>query len=564
VTKETRPPVGGQTAATLDAMVIRKIDLDSVPRVKMHFQHLLGRASSEKIIADEGLTRRAGDVVSTYAKVAGTTGTQADNTLRNWSLTRAEVAELQDVIAHAERWNRSQIDVSALYDALARYSKDATGKRANPRAYRKALEDVDAVFAPRTHSPMKANRLREGVIPFQGLRSSGFPQMRAKFDDEPRALREATSLLVSDRMPSPCVAAVRVQQKKTGPKTRLVFAYPMSVTLLEGMFAPQLTQRIKEAVPLVTYASGLQEIGMMTSDQRRSKHVLETDFSSFDSSIRADIIQDCFTILRRNFDLNDEQESAWNRVVEYFIHTPILMPDGNIYVTHKGVPSGSWFTNIIDSMVNYLSVRYAVHRGVARGRITVSVLGDDALIGSSEPFDVVKWARVASELGLLMSPEKSKVADTSASVERLFDHQSPYYLGHYWTQSGVWYRPIHVTLARLLYHESYVFGIDVKLLRLARIAAHAMDNPMASVLILHLLTGDPSRNLHPDDTWRYGVVQALYHEAARLGIEDVEATGVTGLSRLLGTMDEADEGPSFTMVAYARNTYAGRLAPAQV
>ena len=538
---------------------VGKIDLDTVPRVKVHLARIRGASNSEKVLLDPGLRDRAAELITQYEAWASDGSEQSLNDLRSCGFTTLDVESMRHVVDHPELWNRSRVDLDAMYSALARYGQSSRKHTKNQAAYSAALTQLRLKFAKLESSAIRPYSLTEGEIPFQPQKSSGFPLMSKKNLDELRALKEAKRLVDTDRRPPPCVASVRVQQKATGPKTRLVFAYPMSMTLIEGMFAPLVTKRIKQFVDCITYADGLEEIGQKTADARRSKFILETDFSAFDATIPDFIIRDCFSILRDGFHLDEVELKAWERMVDYFVNTPILMPDGGVYLTHRGVPSGSWFTNIIDSMVNLLSVYYCAHRVGMQGKVVIHVLGDDAIIGTSYPLDLVEWSRFASELGLDMSPEKSKVAVYSPNSRVDYTEEVPYYLGRYWTESGAWYRPMHITLARLLYHERWVAG-DVRSLRLDRLASHAMDNPKASVLILHLLSGDPSERFHVLDTGRRQLVTSLYKQANKLGIDVVQASGVTGLSEFMPMRDTG----VFTYHSYSENTWKGRMVPIHV
>lgn len=68
------------------------------------------------------------------------------------------------------------------------------------------------------------------------------------------------------------------------------------------------------------------------------------DFSGFDSSISSELIDYAWDILQSLLDLSrpiDQLVFDFSRTL--FTHTPVVMPDGRLFVVHSGVPSGSYW-----------------------------------------------------------------------------------------------------------------------------------------------------------------------------------------------------------------------------
>lgn len=520
--------------ATLTTMRAGSIDLDSVPRVKAHFARLVGTSKSDAPIMDHRLhesfmswRQSMEDVLSSVHP-----DVREAEVMSRGFLSLKDYELVKSVLDEPGKWQRSRPDLSALFRALAGYGT-RRGISIEEEAYSEAIKDLKASFT--TVTPLKASNLDE-ELPVQRARSSGFPRMVSKQEDFSRALTSAQRLIRSRKRSDPCVCVHRIQQKAEGAKTRLAFAYPSQMTLLEGMFAPQIIQYVKDHVPWVTYATGYQDIARMTKKVRWSANVVEVDYSQFDASIDARLIRDCFDVLRDLFTLDEEGERAWSRVVEYFVNTPILMPDGNVYLTDRGVPSGSWFTNLIDSMVNYIATRYVYHRMGRSDVWEAAILGDDAIIGTKHSVDLTRLTALAAELGLTVSVEKSRQMERGEDSNN-FTLERVYYLGHHWTSDGVWFRPLHITVARLVYHERYVHSLTASELRWSRLYAHSVDNPLARVLLLEVLRGDAKVRPHSDDTRHRELFQELLAYQGDAS-EILPATGYLEFLQSLGLLED--------------------------
>jgi len=117
------------------------------------------------------------------------------------------------------------------------------------------------------------------------------------------------------------------------------------------------------------------------------------DWSSFDATVPNYLIDHAFDIVEEMFD--DEyayhdgelvfggQKMAYKNAKlfkwlrDYFKYTKIMLPNGQMLRKHHGIPSGSFFTQAIGSIVNYILVRFIQNLHGLNAYRTL-VLGDDS------------------------------------------------------------------------------------------------------------------------------------------------------------------------------------------
>nr|WMJ90933.1 RNA-dependent RNA polymerase [Beauveria bassiana partitivirus 5] len=210
--------------------------------------------------------------------------------------------------------------------------------------------------------------------------SSGFPHFERKGDIYDKILQEGRfqmhhmKLYDMHRCPLlPCTIGTRGGlSEASDPKTRLVWMYPAAMTATEAVFAQPLIDklysqkaeyfltgvdskfRIQKFLSLISEESGTCGVGL--------------DFKSFDTLRSNQLIRDAFAILKQNIKfgyyydkvkglqkgrsgVDVRAEKCFDNIVEYFIHTPMILPGGRVVSKHSGVPSGSHFTNLVDSII---------------------------------------------------------------------------------------------------------------------------------------------------------------------------------------------------------------------
>jgi len=267
----------------------------------------------------------------------------------------------------------------------------------------------------------------------------------------------------------PCLAGQRGHLSSVDdPKTRLVWIYPAEMLCVEGFYAPRMYHDFMKDPhsPMLNGKSAQKLYTEWCVGIRDGETLYGLDFSSFDTKVPAWLIHVAFDILKQNVDFETWQgksvgkrerqkwSNVWNGMVHYFINTPILMPDGRMFRKYRGVPSGSWWTQMIDSVVNYILVDYLTEcQGVeAKG---LRVLGDDSAFRSGPQFDIEQAAEDAADVSMVLHPKK---------CERTEDPSQFILLGTTYRNARP-HRDTEEWFKLLLYPESAVSSIAVSFSR---------------------------------------------------------------------------------------------------
>nr|WNT71129.1 MAG: RNA-dependent RNA polymerase [Catepeofons virus] len=336
-------------------------------------------------------------------------------------------------------------------------------------SYAFARRELRRAFGSRQLTSLKVDQ----VVEFTKLdRNSGLPSLGRKSDDVDRARKEALDILHGKKTPPPCVAFYRTQVGKT----RLVWGYPYAMTLLEGTIAVPVINDLR-ADSFCPYPVGHTGVGIGGRLVRSTWAPLQycTDWSKFDSTVPRRVIREAFSLIRSWF-VDEEGRRKVDIVEDYFLHCGILMPDGYVYTGRtRGIPSGSWLTQVVGSMCNYFLLMYIAHRvgdGIAPG---VLVFGDDAVVPMYRLPKLRAWAKEAEALGMTIHPEKQVIT-----------HGKPHFLGHFW-EGAFATRPIEETLQALATSERYQrFASKEEFLKwnIDKAKALIIDNPAAYHLLV--------------------------------------------------------------------------------
>lgn len=326
------------------------------------------------------------------------------------------------------RDNKSVFDPAELFERLNKYERiDLSDARGHP-FWRQAWDVTRKVFGSdgRTLSTLKdENEFREAIKP---SKSSGAPYFQKKGDSFSKDLRLMGRVLNREVAPPPCVSFHRVQHGEVGPKVRLVWGYPSSLTLGEAQYAKPLIDTFLRKQTPMAFGYRKHELWADLMRINNCNFRLSLDFSGFDASVQPELILEAFDVLKTWFSKDDIDNFGWDTVVHYFVHTPILMPDGYIWQKHVGIPSGSYFTQLIGSIINYFALQFAMlcSYGDVLSSDYIRVLGDDSILGLDYCKDVNWWGDIQVSLtflGLRPNVEKSQLSRTGKPF---------HFLGHYW------------------------------------------------------------------------------------------------------------------------------------
>lgn len=224
-------------------------------------------------------------------------------------------------------------------------------------------------------------------------------------------------------------------------KSRIVMMVALPVIVAELKYAKPLQKAMSG---FWTYAGGksAKEIARIIEVRRQTyPYWISADYSSFDSSISRWLLEDAFDILKSAFSYVDNV--LWKIIVDDFIEKNIVL-DGEVIHAEKGVPSGSMFTQIVDSVVNMILMEtYATSKGI---RMEMIVMGDDNLVFSQKAIDVEDLSMyVLHNFGMTINAGKTLTGTRT-------DH--PEFLSREWTPVGQWRHPNQL-LSRLLYPERF-------------------------------------------------------------------------------------------------------------
>lgn len=241
-------------------------------------------------------------------------------------------------------------------------------------------------------------------------------------------------------LPDVCLFA-RAQIAREGrEKIRATWGFPLAVYIEEGRFFYPFQDKIKAREHDFPIAYGFETAhgGMNVLDEMLARNpgakYLCLDWKSFDKTVPPWVIRDVFGLIAEHIDWSHVQDAEgkvwpvapepskrrWKRMVDYFINTPIRTCKGERFLVSCGVPSGSCWTNLVDSMINAIYVRYAIYQTTSSFPIDEIYLGDDSVVIAQGVINLDDIATVAyKQFGAVLGLAKSYVTTLRDNVHFL-------------------------------------------------------------------------------------------------------------------------------------------------
>ena len=230
-------------------------------------------------------------------------------------------------------------------------------------------------------------------------------------------------------------------------KTRFISAIALMQVMMESKTARPFQDKMGQ---MPWYAGGKDDkrINNCVFDMRKRIHNgwKSIDYSKYDQSIPAWLIHDAFDLIRAAFK-NDKyfDEELFKIVRNDFIHKVFLDPTLGPVESHKGVPSGSMFTQIIDTLANILMIETYM-RSVGVDDFEMMIMGDDNLIYLGEDVNTEAMeSYLLRNFGIKMNSKKVK----EGSYE-----DYPEFLSRTWTPEGV-DRDLKEIIAKMCWSERF-------------------------------------------------------------------------------------------------------------
>lgn len=373
------------------------------------------------------------------------------------------LANLKD--EQGEPFSRNLKIYNTIQDAIERFAeKDYTSFRWNEN-YRKSLEEMKREFSRQNFRPLlyKCDNDIVEALPKKDTHSGYFwilSGKKRKGDNLEGILKlyeEKEKIAVEEgNFNTPILIGFRTQASgeyeddgsrtnKCKHKLRVV----SMIDLLQIIGELKFSKPIQNYLGLRSYYAGgkdQKEISsIITSLRCNFRRFMSIDYSSFDQTISSWLIEDAFEILKQGFKLTDYEEKLFYVIRDSFIHKNFILNEG-VVESHKGVPSGSMFTQIIDSIVNVLVIKtYFNHLESKNKMIT---MGDDNAIFFNVPVNMEDLSTyLMKNFGLIVKVDEK-------SNEGLTDKDEVKFLSRYWTWHGEWRHPKQL-LSRMAYPERH-------------------------------------------------------------------------------------------------------------
>jgi hypothetical protein len=208
---------------------------------------------------------------------------------------------------------------------------------------------------------------------------------------------------------------------------------PAAQVALEQCFVGPLIDKARSIrnYPIMFGKNVIPRLSKMNAETPypRGSYSVEADISGMDKNLKTATLMRGFAVMEDMIDwkhyegreLTEAQEERWKRVweyvIHYFNHTPVMTPDGKVSYLDGSVPSGSSFTQFVESVVSLIMFYFFAFKA-GLSVYDVKTLGDDLRAVTHKRPEVRDLAKVYLEsFSAILNTKKTRIvrADITGS-----------------------------------------------------------------------------------------------------------------------------------------------------
>lgn len=240
-------------------------------------------------------------------------------------------------------------------------------------------------------------------------------------------------------------------------KDRLVWGIDAATVSVESQFAIPFIRHMMENCNWYAGGKSSEDLGRMINKFTRTRYWYSLDFSQFDQTVPAWLIRHAFYLIGKCFGAEWNTQLKW--ICNNFINTQIVLLGGQVVEKHRGIPSGSNFTQAVGSICNalvILSYLFSISGESDPSRLETAVLrkmgsaspydmsmftmGDDNLFFYDDELDIHSLSTyVENNFGMKVHPDKTDFGLNLDSTRR-----APSFLKREWRKSGAYRNPLEI------------------------------------------------------------------------------------------------------------------------